>query len=273
MTAHAHLTLLALWAVSAPLMAQPVEPAPPDLLDQARAVAMRYSASLPDFLCTEVVRRARDPHGKGHWNSRDTLTVKLSYFDHREHYTLTHIDGKRTQRELYDVSGTVSTGEFGTRLYSLFNLRSNADFRWMGWKTLRRRRVGHFWYRIAREDSSFWVQNGSLPVGPVSQSLVEGPNAMIVAYHGDVWVDEETQMALRFTQEAEIPPGFPVSATAFAVDYDFAGVGGKQYLLPSHAMVTIRSGNYVAENKVDFRDYRKFHAESTLTFDAPSAKQ
>ena len=29
---------------------------------------------------------------------------------------------------------------------------------------------------------------------------------------------------------------------------------------------TTKRGSYVAENTVEFRDYRKFHGESTITF-------
>jgi hypothetical protein len=272
MPAPAHLALFALFSAVAPAMAQPLEPEQASLLLQARAVALGYSASLPDFICTEVVRRDHDPMSIGIFGPRDTLTVRLSYFDHREGYTLMLIDGKPTKREFYSVSGAVSTGEFGTRLYSLLHPRSRGDFVWKGWTTLRNRRVGRFGYHIARENSNFLVQNGRMPVGVQMEDLAEGPNAMMVAYHGDVWVDEDTHMALRFTQEAEIPEGFPIGATVFTVDYDFASVGGKRYLLPSHAVVKIRTGRYVAENKVEFRDYHKYHADSSITFDSSPAR-
>ena len=101
MCARKHLATLALLAASAPVMAQQLEPEQASLLEQAREAALQYSASLPDFLCTEVVRRT---HAQGLPRSRDletltvkdTLTVKLSYFGHREDYKLIEIDGKRT---------------------------------------------------------------------------------------------------------------------------------------------------------------------------------
>ena len=57
------------------------------------------------------------------------------------------------------------------------------------------------------------------------------------------------------------------------MDYEFAAVGGKQFLLPSRATSRAKNGSYVAENIVESRDYRKFQAEATLTFDPPPEKK
>jgi hypothetical protein len=264
MSTSRHLAIFALLAAGAPATAQQLEPEQAGLLEQARAAALQYSASLPDFLCTEVVRRMDDPQGNGWWQDLDTLTVKLSYFGHREDYKLMEIDSKPAPPEYELVAGAWSAGEFGTRLYSLFDPRSQGDFRWKGWSTLRERRVARFSYRIARENSSYELVYGS--------ELAE-PNAIIVAYHGDVYVDEETHMVLRLTLRAEIPHGFPINANDSSVDYEFAEVGGKRYLLPSHAHSMVKSRKYAAENNDEYREYRKFQAEATVTFDSPPEKK
>jgi hypothetical protein len=194
----------------------------------------------------------------------DTLTVKLSYSGHREDYKLMEINGKPTLLEYMNVGGALSTGEFGTRLYSLFDRRTQGDFRWKGWTTLRKRRAARFSYRVARENSIFRIQYGILPAGP---------NVIVVPYHGEVYVDEETHMVLRMTQQAEIPRGFPISANESTVDYQYAAVGGKQYLLPSQAYGKTTSGKFVAENLVEFCEYRKFQTEATITFDPPADKK
>jgi hypothetical protein len=99
-----------------------------------------------------------------------------------------------------------------------------------------------------------------------------GPNLIVVPYHGEVYVDQETHMALRLTQQAEIPESFPITASESTVDYEFAAVGGRQFLLPSHAFVRTKSGRFVAENNVEFRQYRKFQTEANITFDPPPDK-
>jgi hypothetical protein len=46
--------------------------------------AMHYSASLPDFICTEMIRRFTAPLRPAPptaWKPKDVLTVKLTYFD------------------------------------------------------------------------------------------------------------------------------------------------------------------------------------------------
>lgn len=252
-----HLALLAVIA-SVPLAAQELEPEQSAILEKARLAAMRYSNSLPDFICTEVVSRSQDPQGNGRWRAMDKLTIKLSYFDHKEDYKLMEINGKPTLLNYMYAGGALSTGEFGTRLYSVFDPRSQGEFQWKGWTTIRKRRVAHFAYHIAKENSIFKIQYGNVPVGP---------NAIIVPYHGEVFIDEETSLTLRLTQRAEIPVGFPISANESTVEYDFALVGPKQYLLPIQAYTRTRSGRFVAENNMVFRDYRKFQTEANITFE------
>jgi hypothetical protein len=264
MSGRMYFAVLAVLAAGAPAMAQPLAPEQASLLEQAREAAIRYSASLPDFLCTEVVRRMLYPQGNGRWIPMDTLTVKLSYFEHKEDYKLMEINGQPTLLEYQHAGGVLSAGEFGTLLYALFHPRSQGDFRWKDWTTLRKRRAARFSFRIARENSIYRIQYGPVP---------DGQNAIVVAYHGEVYVDEETHMTLRLKLQAEIPNGFPINLNDSTVDYEFAAVGGKQYLLPSHARVLTRSGKYAAENNVEFREYRKFEAEATITFDPPPGKQ
>ena len=80
-------------------------------------------------------------------------------------------------------------------------------------------------------------------------------------------------MVLRLTHQAEIPQGFPIDVNESTVDYEFAAVAGRQYLLPAHAYVKTRSGRYVAENNVEFRQYRKFQSEANISFDPPPDKR
>jgi len=241
-----------------PLSAQELDAEESALIEQTRQAALRYSNSLPDFICTQIVQRSQDVRGDGRWRTLDKLTVKLSYSDHKEDYKLMQINGKDTLQDYLKVGGSLSTGEFGTRLFAVFDPRSHAEFKWKGWGTLRRRKVARFSYRIVQEHTSFLIQ-----YGPDSK----GPNAIVVPYHGEVLVDAETHMVLRLTQTAEIPSTFPISANDSWVEYDYADVGGKSFLLPTHAYSKTRSGRFVAENNIDFRDYRKFQIESNITFD------
>lgn len=50
------------------------------------------------------------------------------------------------------------------------------------------------------------------------------------------------------------------------MDYDFAEVGGKDYLLPARSETEVRGPQHWARNKMEFREYRKFSADSTVDF-------
>jgi len=50
------------------------------------------------------------------------------------------------------------------------------------------------------------------------------------------------------------------------VTSDFADVGGKLYLLPASSETEMRSFDLSARNHTDFREYRKFSADSTIVF-------
>ena len=143
------LAAIGLLACSAPAFPQ----APPEtdtaaLLEKGRQAALDYSLSLPDFVCTEVVYRYTDPYGGRQllpvrassdvWNLTDTLTVQLGYFEHKEEHKLTLIDGKPTNRTYDSLGGVLGAGEFGGMLHSIFNPSSQASFRWVSWKNVRR---------------------------------------------------------------------------------------------------------------------------------------
>jgi hypothetical protein len=58
-------------------------PAPPpeqvgQAIETARGAALQYHDGLPDFLCTETVRRYRDPTSKESWRAMDVLTITVS---------------------------------------------------------------------------------------------------------------------------------------------------------------------------------------------------
>ena len=66
---------------------------------------------------------------------------------------------------------------------------------------------------------------------------------------------------------AELPAGFAIRESTDTMEYDFRKVGGKQFLVPVSADAGMRRGNYKSENHVEFRDYRKFQGESTISFE------
>jgi hypothetical protein len=54
-----------------PAADHPLKPEQAELLKGARQHALHYSASLPDFLCDQIVRRSEDARGDGRRRQRD----------------------------------------------------------------------------------------------------------------------------------------------------------------------------------------------------------
>ena len=73
---------------------------------------------------------------------------------------------------------------------------------------------------------------------------------------------------LRITMEAEdIPPTFPIRDANTRLDYDYIAISGQEFLLPLKARVGMRESKLMSRNDVEFRLYRKFTAEATISFD------
>jgi hypothetical protein len=226
-------------------------------IEKSRAIALDYGRSLPDFVCTEQVYRYIDMQHRGMWALMDRLTIKLSYFEQNEDHQLTLIDGKPTGRQYDELEGGVTVGEFGASLLSIFDPASEADFQWTGWKNVRKHHAASYSFVVAPAHSRYTLM---FKTGGQSHQGMVG-------FHGVVEVDRDSGEVLRFTYIADdIPKEIGIEYAVSAVDYDSADVGGRGYLLPAHAETVMRSAKMWVRNHVDFREYRKFSTESTITF-------
>jgi hypothetical protein len=101
----------------------------------------------------------------------------------------------------------------------------------------------------------------------VSNGVAGNTHEAIVGFHGDLEVDRETGEILHFTYVAtQIPEDVGLDLVSTTVDYDFANVGGRAYILPSHSAIEMISPRLSIRNDIDFREYRKFSADSTIDF-------
>jgi len=74
-------------------------------------------------------------------------------------------------------------------------------------------------------------------------------------------------MVLRIVFDAELPLTFPIQQVTDTLDYDLAPIGASQFMLPLKAVLRMRQGKFLVKNEVEFRLYRKFTAESGITYD------
>ncbi len=226
------------------------------LIERSRQKALDYTTSLPDFVCSEVVRRYAAPADGlklGLWAHTDTLTVKLSYSQKTEGHKLELIDGKPTDRKFEELGGATSTGEFGGILRTIFDPASQAAFDWESWKTVRKHRTAVYQCAVAAANSPYYLKSGN--------------RRAVVGIHGVLEVDSETGEVLQLTYIAyDIPKQLDVQYSTNTVEYDFASVGGRNYLLPVRSETEVHSSEMWARNKTEFHEYRKFSADSVIDF-------
>ena len=236
---------------------------PPSLADQkriieeARELALGYSKRLPDFICLQVTRRYVDPSGLEFFRLADTVAARLSYFEQKEDYKVVSINGNLANVEYDRLGGATSSGEFGTMLRELFEPNTQAEFWWERWATLRGRRMLVFGYKVAQPNSKWHL-------------IYDKRLDIVPGYHGLIFIDRDVPVVMRLTLEAtDIPASFPIQEAKSLMDYDYTSIAEKEFLLPLRAEVRMREGKFLVKNQVEFRSYRKFGAEATITFETP----
>src|SRR5581483_9301896 len=237
------------------------------IIAEVREYALNYSKTLPDFICTQVVRRyiAASPGGRygGHagddpsWQLQDTLTIRLSYFEQKEDYKLILVNNTVTQEDYRKLGGATSSGEFGSMLRDVFERDTEARFEWDHWATLRGRRALAFAYHVTQPHSHFILD-------------YERQMHIYPAYSGLVYVDKDTHQVLRLTMVSEnIPADFPIRQSETILDYDYAAISDHPFMLPLKAETRMRTSDVLTRNDVEFRLYKKFSTESEIKYDTP----
>jgi len=238
---------------------KPVEipPPPPEeqarILEEVRKYALDYTRQLPNFICVQVTRRFYDPSGLEFWQRDSTITAQLTYFEQKEDYKVLMVDNKATLNTSFErLGGATSTGEFGSMLREIFEPESLTQFRWERWATLRGRRMHVFAYRVAQPQSKWTIR-------------YQRTDEIRPGYRGLVYVDRDTLMVMRVTLEADdIPPSFPIQQASVTLDYDYAKIADREFLVPLKSTMRMREGRTLVKNETEFRLYRRFGAEAII---------
>jgi hypothetical protein len=181
------------------------------------ATACRYAVSaprtLPDFVCTEVVKRYFSPQQKP-----EIVAAQLTVEDTRSHYDNVTVNGKslasgRTGDDLFEEKAG-STGEFAM-LFNVFDATSRAEFVPPVDATVGSKRLQRYDYRVKRANNVNWTW---FFVGTATNP----------GYHGSVFVDKQTGEVLRLVVRVspdEVDPETPVSEATTTIDYGDVQVG------------------------------------------------
>jgi hypothetical protein len=225
------------------------------IIRDARAAAIAFSASLPNFLVQQNTRRDFQTAFPAQWQTIDTVTAEVAYRDGKEEYRDIQIDGKPVYGPI-ERTGSWSTGDFGTTLEDLMQLSTNAAFKRRGQDRIASRPAWVYDYTVA-QPNSHWEM-----VSPDDRHYKP-------AYEGAVWIDKETRRVLKFEQRTlGMPRDYPLSKAESVLEYAFVKIDQKTYLLPAKGEnVGCFSGSGTCKrNVIEFRNYRKFEAESKVKF-------
>jgi hypothetical protein len=232
-------------------------PADDPVIAKARDVAESFAGGLPNFFCQQMTTRYQSQHPKQGWDALDVVTADVAYEDGRESYKNIKVGNKVVNKRMEDIEGTRSTGEFASMELDLLNPATAAVFRPSGQDTLHGRSTWVYKYEVPRERSHWRIEATAELYYP--------------AYQGKIWIDRQTSRVLRIEQETRnMPLLFPFDTVETAADYDFVRLATSDpFLLPVNAEVLscVRGTSNCSKNRIEFRNYRKFGAESNVTFD------
>lgn len=119
---------------------------------------------------------------------------------------------------------------------------------------VRGKHLAVFDYSIDREHSTLQLSLSDLATA-------------VIPYHGSIYADTSTGAIWRITNSAsDLPPELQTNSISTVVDYDEIPIGGSSYLLPVAAAVYLTTDSHNLRNVMEFTNYRKFEADSKITY-------
>jgi hypothetical protein len=228
------------------------------VIDQAREAAFSFSETLPNYVVKQLTTRyATEAARGGHtsWQPIDNVTADVVSEGGTESYKNILVNG-RPPKDSIEKTGSWSTGEYASVLQDVLSPMTDADFHNKRSVTIVNRPAFHYDFSVKQPNSHWHVSSGSESYRP--------------EYTGSIWIDKETYRALRIELSAQnFPRAFPLDTVESATDYDFVSISGNKYLLPVHseALSCVRGTGECSRNVIDFRNYRKFTADTVITFE------
>lgn len=252
---------------SAALPAAPPPPVPPPptpppsaaeqtaVLAAMREYALNYTKNLPNYMCVQTTRRRIDPTGRGYLPQGDTVQELLTFTDGKESYKVEAINGKSEANIKHEqLGGVVTSGEFGSMLFNIFDPDSGAQFHWDHWATLRGKLMYVFAYSVP-QTKGYSMYHG------------ESKREYTSAYQGLVYADVQTKTVMRIKMETTgIPADFPIHEVNITLDYAPTKISDQEYVLPYHFELTSKEVRAETTNRADYKLYQKFGAEASITF-------
>jgi hypothetical protein len=230
------------------------------VIDAARQKTISFDETLPDYIVKQFTTRyATDPKSRSReaWKQLDLVTADVVYDHGRESYANVLDNGKRAKD--IQQTGAWSQGEFASVLKTLLSPASEARFSNKQPVTIVNRPAYRYDYVVDQPHSNWLIQANGESYRP--------------SYSGGIWIDKETCRVLRIEMAArDMPREFPLDTVKSSVDYDFVAIEDHRFLLPvgSEAVSCIRGTSECTRNVIGFRGYKKYGADTSITFEGPA---
>jgi hypothetical protein len=234
----------------------PLTPQQKALIDRVTEYAREYDRRTPDFVCTRVTRRSRAESGSAErWKLLDTSEEELTVAKGKESFRLLTFNGKPAKPSTGQMSGFTSNGEFTGVLTGIFGEGRNAEIRWDRDEDSAGRHVSVFRFRVPKERSRATIgANGK---------------SEVVGFGGFVYADGDSGEVQRVHIEDDDPEGVKAGNMTNDIRFIEVTIAGERYLLPGQAEARFRFKGTPLKREMEFRDYHKYVADTSVVFDSP----
>jgi hypothetical protein len=226
------------------------------IINDARDAASVFTAGLPNFVVEQATTRYQGSGYPTNWRAIDVVTCDVASVNGKEDYKNFRINGRPTGGRPED-SGSWSTGEFTITLEDVLAYTTGATFTKRGEDRIAGREAYVFDLSVQKPNSHWTlVSTDGRQYSP--------------AYRGSLWIDKETRRVLRIEQIANnLPRDFAYDKAESIVEYGYVNIENKRYLLPVRGenMACMTGTRNCSRNVIEFRNYRKFGADSAIIFD------
>ena len=239
-------------------MRQSMPPSGDPFIDQARGEAFSFTETLPNYVVKQYTTRYAAHVVRGSqtsWQALDHVTADVIEEDGTENYKNILVNGQPPRVDI-EKTGSWSRGEFSSLQLDVLSPSTNARFHGKQATTIVNRAAFLYDFSVEQPNSHWHIS---------AEGQSDQPG-----YTGSIWIDKENYRVLRIELSARnLPRTFPLDTVESAVDYDYVVIGEGKFLLPVHseALSCARGPSGCTRNVIEFRDYKKFGADSSVTFD------
>ncbi len=96
----------------------------------------------------------------------------------------------------------------------------------------------------------------------------DGRTPFLLGFYGLAWVSAADNSLIRLEEHDDPPAGYPIQDGGNTMDFSTVNISGTPFLLPVRGATFGRIGKASWRNEMEFTNYGKFQADTSIKFDA-----